>query len=104
MRRSPETTADVVVDLLESEGYEAVEVRTVARRARISLATMYELFATRDELILLAVERWMQENRSARPSQKNGHVRRLAVARERRCARQLHGGQVCRRTVMPWAR
>jgi TetR/AcrR family transcriptional regulator, cholesterol catabolism regulator len=50
---------DVVVELLESEGYEAVQVRTVARRARISLATMYKLFGTRDELIVTALERWM---------------------------------------------
>jgi TetR/AcrR family transcriptional regulator, cholesterol catabolism regulator len=50
---------DVVVDLLESEGYDAVQVRTVARRARISLATMYKLFGTRDELIVTALERWL---------------------------------------------
>jgi AcrR family transcriptional regulator len=53
---------DVVVDLLESEGYEAVQVRTVARRARISLTTLYQLFGTLDELILAAIQRWMQNH------------------------------------------
>jgi TetR/AcrR family transcriptional regulator, cholesterol catabolism regulator len=50
---------DVVIELLESEGYDAVQVRTVAGRARISLATMYKLFGTRDELIVTALERWL---------------------------------------------
>ncbi|WP_324198896.1 hypothetical protein [Nocardia amamiensis] len=31
----------------------------MARRARVSLATIYSRFATRDELIVAAVERWM---------------------------------------------
>jgi TetR/AcrR family transcriptional regulator, cholesterol catabolism regulator len=63
VRQRAETKADdivgVVIDLLESEGYDAVQVRTVARRARISLATMYKLFGTRDELIVTALERWL---------------------------------------------
>jgi AcrR family transcriptional regulator len=53
---------DVVIDLLESEGYDAVQVRTVARRAQVSLATMYKLFGTRDELIVAALERWLDAN------------------------------------------
>lgn len=53
---------DVVLDLLENEGYEAVQVRTVARRARVSLSTIYKLFGTRDELIVTALERWMDAN------------------------------------------
>ena len=61
-RTTADAIIDVVVDLLESEGYEAVQVRTVARRARISLATLYQLFGTRDDLILAAVERWMEAN------------------------------------------
>jgi AcrR family transcriptional regulator len=31
---------DIVVDLLETEGYDAVQLREVARRARTSLAAM----------------------------------------------------------------
>jgi TetR/AcrR family transcriptional regulator, cholesterol catabolism regulator len=66
MREPAETRADaivdVVLDLLESEGYDAVQVRTVARRARVSLSTIYKLFGTRDELIVTALERWMDAN------------------------------------------
>jgi AcrR family transcriptional regulator len=66
MRASTEARAaaivNVVLDLIESEGYDAVQVRTVARRARISLATLYKLFGTRDQLILCALERWMDDH------------------------------------------
>jgi AcrR family transcriptional regulator len=53
---------DAVVDTLVSDGYEAVQVHTVARRARTSLRTIYEHFAGRDELIVAAMERWMASN------------------------------------------
>lgn len=53
----------VVVDILESDGYDAVQLREVARRARISLSTIYKRYATRDELILAALEAWMEDNR-----------------------------------------
>jgi AcrR family transcriptional regulator len=53
---------DVVVDLLEAEGYGAVQVRVVASRARASLATIYKLFGTRDQLIASAVQRWMERH------------------------------------------
>lgn len=56
---------EVVVDILETEGYDAVQLREVARRARMSLATIYKRYATRDELILAALECWMEENRYA---------------------------------------
>jgi TetR/AcrR family transcriptional regulator, cholesterol catabolism regulator len=66
MKRNADARADaildVVVDLLETEGYEAVQVRAVARRARISLTTLYQRFGTLDQLILAALERWMQAN------------------------------------------
>lgn len=66
MREPAEARADaiidVVLDLLESEGYDAVQVRTVARRARVSLSTIYKLFGTRDELVVTALERWMDAN------------------------------------------
>ncbi len=52
-----------VVEILETEGYEAVQLRGVARRARTSLATIYKRFATREELILAALETWMTANR-----------------------------------------
>jgi TetR/AcrR family transcriptional regulator, cholesterol catabolism regulator len=66
MRPRSEARADeiinVVIELLDSEGYDAVQVRTVARLAHVSLATIYKLFGTREQLIVTAVERWMQAN------------------------------------------
>jgi AcrR family transcriptional regulator len=59
---------DAVIQLLETEGYDAVQLREVARRARTSLATIYKQYGTRDELILAALNRWMDENRYARLS------------------------------------
>jgi AcrR family transcriptional regulator len=56
---------DAVIDILETEGYDAVQVRVVARRARVSLAKIYKLHSTRDELVLAALDWWMQENRYA---------------------------------------
>jgi AcrR family transcriptional regulator len=52
---------DVVTDLLETEGYQAVQVRTVAKRTRISLTTLYELFETLDDMIIAALGRWMDQ-------------------------------------------
>jgi TetR/AcrR family transcriptional regulator, cholesterol catabolism regulator len=54
---------DAVAELLESEGYDAVQLREVARRAKTSLATIYKRYATRDELILAALNAWMDEHR-----------------------------------------
>jgi TetR/AcrR family transcriptional regulator, cholesterol catabolism regulator len=52
----------VVLELLESGGYDAVRLREVAKRARLSLAKIYKLFPTRQELIVSALERWMEAN------------------------------------------
>ncbi|VEG55939.1 TetR family transcriptional regulator [Mycolicibacterium aurum] len=54
-----------VVELLENDGYDAVQLREVARRSRTSLATIYKRYANRDELILAALEAWTDENRYA---------------------------------------
>jgi TetR/AcrR family transcriptional regulator, cholesterol catabolism regulator len=73
----PDRILDAVVDLLETEGYEAVQLREVARRARTSLATIYKRYTTRDELILAALERWMEVNRYsglARPHEKDESI------------------------------
>ncbi len=56
---------DTVAELLETEGYDAVQLREVARRARTSLATIYKRYSTRDELILAALQSWMDEHRYA---------------------------------------
>lgn len=54
---------DIVADILETDGYEAVQLREVARRGRTSLATIYKRYPNRDELILAALHKWMAENR-----------------------------------------
>ncbi|EUA92443.1 bacterial regulatory s, tetR family protein [Mycobacterium ulcerans str. Harvey] len=54
-----------MVHLLQTEGYDAVQLREVARRARTSLATIYKRYANRDELILAALEFWMDEHHYA---------------------------------------
>jgi AcrR family transcriptional regulator len=61
--RRPDRILDIVVEILETEGYDGVQLREVARRARTSLATIYKRYATRDELILAALQTWMEENR-----------------------------------------
>ncbi|MEV6276393.1 TetR family transcriptional regulator [Nocardia sp. NPDC051832] len=53
---------DVVRVQLETEGYDAVQLREVARRARVSLTTIYKHFPTRDELIVTTLEAWMADN------------------------------------------
>jgi len=61
--RSVDPIIAAVVDILETDGYDAVQLREVARRSRTSLATIYKRYATRDELILSALQTWMEENR-----------------------------------------
>jgi AcrR family transcriptional regulator len=58
-----------VTELLESEGYDGVQLREVARRAHVSLATIYKLFPTRHQLlrtrealIVAAIEQWRAAN------------------------------------------
>jgi TetR/AcrR family transcriptional regulator, cholesterol catabolism regulator len=63
--RPPDPIIEIVVELLDTQGYEAVQLREVARRARVSLATIYKRYATRDELIVAALEWWMETNRYA---------------------------------------
>ncbi|MCA9056678.1 MAG: TetR family transcriptional regulator, partial [Planctomycetaceae bacterium] len=53
----------VVSEMLEINGYDAVQLREVARRARTSLATIYKRYPTRDDLILAALEYWSQQHR-----------------------------------------
>jgi TetR/AcrR family transcriptional regulator, cholesterol catabolism regulator len=62
---SPDPIIEIVVELLDTQGYEAVQLREVAKRARVSLATIYKRYATRDELIVAALEWWMDANRYA---------------------------------------
>lgn len=52
----------VVVELLESGGYEGVQLREVARRSRVSLATIYRMFGNQADLIIAALEHWLARN------------------------------------------
>jgi TetR/AcrR family transcriptional regulator, cholesterol catabolism regulator len=62
-RASDDRILGIVVEILEAEGYEAVQLREVARRARMSLSTIYKHYANRDDMILAALRKWMAENR-----------------------------------------
>ena len=52
---------DVVAEILGERGHDSLQLRDVAKRARISLSTIYAHFPSKDELVVAAVERWMQE-------------------------------------------
>ena len=50
------------------KGYDAVQLREVARRSQTSLTTIYKRYSNRDELIAAAVQMWMDEHRFAKLS------------------------------------
>ena len=68
--RTRDAIVDATIDLIASDGYDSVSLSEVARRARVSLATIYKLVPTqrakqsraRDEVIVAAVERWIDLN------------------------------------------
>ena len=62
---APDPLIDIVVDLVDTQGYDAVQLREVARRARMSLTTIYKRYPTRDELIVAALRWWMDTHRYA---------------------------------------
>jgi TetR/AcrR family transcriptional regulator, cholesterol catabolism regulator len=61
----PDPLIDIVIDLIDAQGYDAVQLREVARRARMSLTTIYKRYPTRDELIVAALRWWMDTHRYA---------------------------------------
>jgi AcrR family transcriptional regulator len=61
--RSEERILAIVVEILEAQGYESVQLRAVAKRARMSLSTIYKHYPNRDDMILAALQRWMDDNR-----------------------------------------
>jgi AcrR family transcriptional regulator len=63
---------DTVVQILETRGYDAVQLREVARRSQASLTTIYKQYSNRDGLIAAAVQMWMDEHRFAQLSSQ-GH-------------------------------
>ncbi|WP_319945270.1 TetR family transcriptional regulator [Nocardia macrotermitis] len=54
-----------VIELLETEGYETMLLRDVARHARVSLTKIYKLYGSREELILAALDWWLEQERYA---------------------------------------
>ena len=68
--RVADPIVDATITILETDGYDAVTLREVARRARVSLGTIYKRFPTRREraqrtreaLIAAAVEAWIDEH------------------------------------------
>ena len=69
-RSADDRILDIVVHMLETDGYDAVQLREVAKRSRTSLATIYKRYATRDDLILAALQAWLDENRYAKVSRR----------------------------------
>jgi AcrR family transcriptional regulator len=70
---------DVTAELLTEVGIDGLQLRDVARRARVSLSTIYKHFGSRDELVVVALERWMAHNvykplPSPRPGEPLGDV------------------------------
>jgi AcrR family transcriptional regulator len=61
-RTNPTIILDAVEDLLESQGFDKWQLREVAEIAKVSLATIYKHFPSRDDLILATIERWMDEH------------------------------------------
>lgn len=92
---SRDRVLEIVVDILESDGYEAVQLREVARRSRTSLATIYKHYPTRDSLILAALESWVDEHRYAALADQQAHA-----------DESLHDGlmRVFRTIFEPWER
>jgi len=62
LARKREGILRVVIELLESEGYDGLKVKDVAEGARTSLATIYKLYTNREQLIVAALTQWMEEN------------------------------------------
>jgi TetR/AcrR family transcriptional regulator, cholesterol catabolism regulator len=62
LRTDPAVILDAVEELLESERYDKWQLRDVAEIAKVSLATIYKHFPSRDELTVATVERWMDEH------------------------------------------
>ena len=58
-RAQDDLIIDTVLAQIGAVGYDAVELRTIAREARVSLETVYKSFPSRDALLLAAVKQWM---------------------------------------------
>lgn len=61
-RRGTDEILDLVADLLEARGYDGWTLQEVAELGHCSLTTIYRDFPSRDDLIVAAVEKWMDEH------------------------------------------
>ena len=53
--RSRQKVLDATVEIIESEGFDAVSIAAVASRAGVSRQTIYSIFGTREDLVSQAV-------------------------------------------------
>jgi AcrR family transcriptional regulator len=52
------------ISLATDGGYEAVQMRDVAAKARVALGTLYRYFPSKDQLLVAALGEWAEELRS----------------------------------------
>lgn len=50
---------DAVIDLIVEAGAEAVQMRDVAQRSGMALATVYKYFSSKEELVAAALDSWL---------------------------------------------
>lgn len=51
---------DAVIDLIAEAGAEAVQMRDVAQRSGVALATVYKYFTSKEDLLAVALDDWYQ--------------------------------------------
>ena len=54
------TIIEAVIELIADVGAEAVQMRDVAQRSGVALATLYRYFSSRDHLLAAALEDWQK--------------------------------------------
>ena len=61
MRKKDDTLRDTLLDcarcVADAEGIEAVNIRSIARKAGIATGTVYNYFANKDEILLALTDR-----------------------------------------------
>ena len=65
MRKKDDTLRDTLISLArniaDTDGIDAINIRTIAQKAGIATGTMYNYFSNKDEILLaLTEEYWMQ--------------------------------------------
>ncbi|MEV3901000.1 TetR family transcriptional regulator [Mycobacterium sp. NPDC050551] len=87
---------------LAAEGYDAVHMRTVAEHAKVATDTVYKHFASKDDLLVAALDRWLTTFEPASesgsqavtdPSRQLSHVLEVLT-------RRLWGNPLCADALM----